>query len=334
MPSELKYKLAKEFSRKDILFAIARPPNTQKLFVGSSDGNVYAIDASQDKPEAAAMQGHAGYVTGVALAAGDVLVSGGSDGCLIWWNAATREQVRKMKAHEKWVRAVKASPDGKLIASVADDMVCQIWNAESGLLKRELRGHEALTPQNLRSMLYTCAFSPDGALLATADRVGHIVVWDVATGKAVGGIETPQLYTWDGKQRLHSTGGVRAVAFSPDGNHLAAGGISQVGNIDGLGAKARVEIHDWRKKALVAEVTPDKQGLVEFLHYHPGGDWLMMAGGGAKGFMIFLDPKDRKILLDETPPMYVHDIAADEEYKRFFLAGHMKLAMYEKEPRA
>ncbi|HLX63009.1 MAG TPA: hypothetical protein VKX17_17190 [Planctomycetota bacterium] len=328
---DIKFKLIKELPRKEILFAIARIPNSQRLFVGGSDGNVYALDASQEKPEPIAMPGHAGYVTGVAVAANDVVVSGGSDGNLIWWNAATREQTRKIKAHEKWVRAVKASPDGKLIASVADDMICQIWNVESGMLKFQLRGHEALTPQNLRSMLYTCAFSPDGSLLATADRVGHIVVWDVAIGKQIGGIETPQLYTWDGKQRLHSTGGVRAVAFSPDGNNLAAGGINQVGNIDGLGAKARVEIHDWRKKSLVAEVSPDKQGLIEYLHYHPGGDWLLMAGGGAKGILIFLDPKDRKIILDESPPMYVHDVAATEDYKRLYLAGHQKLGIYERQ---
>ncbi len=334
MPVEPKYKLASEFARKDILFSIARIPGTQKLFVGSSDGNVYALDAAQEKPEFVAMPGHSGYVTGVALGAGSTLVSGGSDGQLIWWNATTREPSRIVKSHNKWIRAVKASRDGKLIASVGDDMVCRIWHAESGDLKQTLRGHEAMTPQNLRSMLYTCAFSPDGTLLATADRVGHIVVWNVADGKAIGGIETPLLYTRDDRQRLHSIGGVRAVAFSPDGTQLAAGGIGQINNIDGLGAKARVEIHDWRNKKLLAEVTPEKQGLVECLHYHPDGDWLMMAGGGAKGFMIFIEPKERKILLDETTPMVVHDVAVGDDFKQLFTVGHQKLAIYAQEPRA
>lgn len=329
MASEPKYKLVREIPRKDILFCVARVLGTQRYFVGSSDGDVYFFDLALEKIEPVALPGHSGYVTGVATGVGDVLVSGGSDGYLIWWNSSTREQIRKIKAHDKWVRAVKASPDGKWIASVADDMVCGVWNVETGMLKHELRGHEALTPQKLRSMLFTCAFSPDGTLLATADKVGHIVVWDLAEGKAVGGVEAPLLYTWDGTQRLHSIGGVRALAFSPDGTQLAAGGIGQIGNIDGLGAKARVEIFDWRKKTKLAEITPEKQGLVEFLHYHPNGDWLLMAGGGAKGFMIFVEPKERKILLDETPPMVVHDMAMDEGYKRIFAVGHNKAAVYE-----
>src|SRR5262249_47267681 len=154
----------------------------------------------------------------------------------------------------------------------------RVWDSGTMELLHELRGHEPLTPQNLRSMLYTCAFSADGTLLATADRVGHIVVWDVKTGQAVGGIETPQLYTWDGKHLLHSIGGVRSAAFSPDGTPLAAGGIGQVGNIDGLEGKQRVEIHDWRSKKLIAEFSPDKKGMVEFLHYHPNGAWLALAG--------------------------------------------------------
>jgi WD40 repeat protein len=328
MPSEPKYKLAKELSRKEIVFSIARLPNSQKLFLGGSDGNVYALDVSVEKPEAVTMAGHAGYVTGMAMGAAETLVTGSSDGQLIWWNAATREQIRTNNVHEKWVRAVKTSPDGKLIASVGDDMVCRIWNTENGALKHELRGHEPLTPQNLRSMLYTCAFSADGMLLATADRVGHIVVWNVADGKPVGGIETPLLYTRDDKQRLHSIGGVRSVAFSPDGNHLAAGGVGQIGNIDGLGAKSRVEIHDWRKKERLAELTYEKQGLIEYLHYHPGGNWLLIAGGGGKGIFIFVDPKDRKTLADENVPMYVHDVAADEDYKHVYLGGHNKVAVY------
>ena len=43
-------------------------------------------------------------------------------------------------AHDKWIRKV-ASPvaDGKLVvASVADDMVCRLWDAETGKLLHEL----------------------------------------------------------------------------------------------------------------------------------------------------------------------------------------------------
>lgn len=329
MSVEPKFKMIREIARKDILFCIARARQSAWVFIGSSDGNLYALDSSLEKPEMMAMPGHSGYVNGVAAGANGVLCSGASDGALIWWSASTREPLRVVKAHNKWVRAVKASPDGNMIASVGDDMVCRVWYAPTMELKLELRGHEAMTPQNLRSMLYTCAFSPDGTLLATADRVGHIVVWDMRTGAVVGGIETPLLYTYDPKQRLHSIGGVRSVAFSPDGTQLAAGGIGQVGNIDGLEGKPRVEIHDWRNKKMLGEFSPDnKKGMVEHLHYHPSGDWLLCAGGGSKAFLTFIDPKDRKMLQDEAPPMYVHDVVFDDEHKKLFAAGHQKFAIF------
>ena len=190
--------------------------------------------------------GHDSYVTGLALA-GTTLVSGGYDGRLIWWDIETRSQVRAVDAHAKWIRNVAASPDGSIVASVADDMVCRLWDAATGKLLHELRGHAEQTPHHFPSMLFACAFSPDGRHLATGDKVGHIVVWDVESGSRSATLEAPVMYTWDPVQRRHSIGGIRSLAFSPDGKQLAVGGIGKIGNIDHLDGKARVEVFDWQK---------------------------------------------------------------------------------------
>ena len=58
------------------------------------------------------------------------------------------------------------------------------------------------------------AFSPDGALLASADADGGVTLWNVATGQVSG----PVLRPGSGP-----AGAVTGVAFSPDGNLLAAG---------------------------------------------------------------------------------------------------------------
>src|SRR6185436_9452755 len=263
-----RFKVAKELTREDIFLSLARVPGSERVFLGSSTGDVYALDCSVEKLEPIPMSGHTSYVTGLALA-GEQLISGSYDGQLIWWNAITREPVRTIKGHDKWIRDVKSSPDGKLIATVADDMVCRLWDAHSAKLKHELRGHEAMTPTQFTSMLYTCEFSGDGKLLATADRVGHIVVWDVAAAKSIATVEAPELYTWDGKQRIRSIGGVRSLAFSPDAKLLAAGGIDRVGNVDGLSAKARVDLFRWEDNQNVATLKCDKNGLIEFLAFHP-----------------------------------------------------------------
>lgn len=322
-----KFKVAKELSREDIFLSLARVTGTERVFLGSSDGNVYSLDCAAEKLQPVAMPGHTSYVTGLALAGGQ-LVSGSYDGKLIWWDISTGRAVRSIKKHDKWIRDVKTSPDGKLIASVGDDMVCRLWDAETAHLKHELRGHEALTPTNFPSMLYTCAFSADGNLLATADRVGHIVVWDVAAGKSVGTVEAPGLYTWDGKQRIRSIGGVRAVAFSPDGKMLAAGGIDQVGNVDGLSAKARVDLFRWEQKESAGTLKLEKNGMIEFLAFHSKGDWLLATGGGDKGVIAFIDPAEKKVLSENEAPMFIHKIALEEDGQRMFAAGHKKFAIF------
>ena len=178
-PAKLKevHNLKQDF----IVFCAARVPQTQRLYIGSSDFKVYEIDFAAEKPEPVPFSGvgHESYVTGVAMS-GSHLVSGGYDGRLVWWDTETRKPVRVAYAHEKWIRRVVASPDGSLVASVGDDMVCKVWNAETGELVREITDHKASTPNHYPSMLYALTFSSDGNLMATGDKVGHVAVWDMA----------------------------------------------------------------------------------------------------------------------------------------------------------
>jgi WD40 repeat protein len=324
-------KLVHDFSRPAIVFAVARQPHSAHVFLGASDFQVSEGDLSVKKFEPKDLYAHGSYVTGVALA-GQTLVSGGYDGKLIWWDTAKRKQIRATDAHQKWVRKVVASPDGKRIASVADDMACKVWDAATGKLLHELHGHEAKTPTHYPSMLFTAGFSPDGRHLATADKVGHVVVWDAATGQSVSTVESPGMYTWDPVQRRHSIGGARSVAFSPDGGTLAVGGIGKIGNIDHLEGKARVELFDWRAKKSLGVVESDKfKGLVNRLQFAPDGSWLLGAGGAGEGFFLFIDPAKRKIAEEKKVPMHVHDFAMSEAANMIYAVGHRKVAVYKME---
>src|SRR5207248_10622349 len=172
------------------------------------------------------------YVSSIRLA-GQQVVSGGYDNRLIWWDPQ-QGMVRSIEAHTRQLRQIAVSPDASKIASVGDDMVCRLWNAATGERLHELRGHAERTPTGFGSMLYNCAFSADGRHLATGDRIGHVIVWEVATGRQLAAVDAPLLYTWDGTQRIRSIGGVRGLAFSPDGAHLAVGGVGQINNVDSL----------------------------------------------------------------------------------------------------
>ena len=125
------------------------------------------------------------------------------------------------------------------------------------------------------------------------------------------------MYTWDKVQRLHSIGGVRSLAFSPDGKQLAVGGIGKIGNIDHLEAKSRVEVFDWKAGKQARGVRrATSQGLVNRLAWSPGGSWLLGAGGAGEGFLLFFDVAAKKTLRQEKLPMHVHDFAPDRRRPR------------------
>ena len=193
-----KLKKTKDIGSRDILFSVVLVPDSGRLYVASSDFKVHEIDTAADKPEFKAFEGegHQSYVTSLVMSAGG-LVSGSYDGKLIWWNPEDHKPVRKVDAHDRWIRQLAVSPDGKTIASVADDMVCKLWEAESGKEIRRFTDHKEMTPNHYPSMLYAVTYSADGHLIATGDKVGHVAIWDAATGEKVGEVDAPVLYTWD-----------------------------------------------------------------------------------------------------------------------------------------
>jgi len=101
-----------------------------------------------------------------------------------------------------YVRSVAISPDGKLIASGFLYEGIKLWEVDSGLPLRALRGHTA--------SVNSISFSPDSQCLASGSRDCTIKLWDVQTGQVI--------RTFDGHY-----GEVRAVTFSPDGLWLASG---------------------------------------------------------------------------------------------------------------
>ncbi len=326
-----KLKISKNLGFEGIIFGMDRMPESSQLFYGGSDFKVYELDTAAEKPQPVALsgEGHFSYVMGVAVA-GEFVVTGSYDGRLIWWDAQKKQQVRAIDAHDKWIRGVVASPDRKLIASAADDMLCKIWDTASGSLVHTLNDHKPLTPNNYPSMLYAVAFSPDGKLLATGDKVGHVAVWEVSNGKKLAELETPVMYTWDPRQRRHSIGGIRSVAFSHDSKLLAVGGMGKVGNIDHLGGESRVEVFDWQAGKRIHELTEKKmKGLVEQIEFHPSGDWFVCAGGDHNGFVRFYDAKQGEIIHEVKAPMHVHRFVFNEAFDTLYAVGHGRVVVWE-----
>jgi WD40 repeat protein len=314
---------------KFIAMSCARVPGTSRIFLAGSDFKVYEADLKAAKLDLKEVGAHESYVTGMTLA-GKMLVTCSYDQRLKWWDLESRKEARSIEAHGKWCRAVAASPDGSLVASVADDMACKLWDVPTGKQVHDLRGHKEKTPHHFQSMLYAVAFSPDGKRLATGDKVGRVVIWDVKSGKEEAALDAPGFYTWDGRQRIHSIGGIRSLAFSPDGKHLAVGGTGKINNIDHLEAPARLEVFDLAsgKQAYLSEKCKGK-GLINRLWWEPSGKWVMGAGGAGNGLVNFYDVAAKKILKELDVKFHIHTFAVGGSGDEAWVVGHNGLAQVE-----
>ena len=318
-PSRIKSKLA--YTHKGTLYAVCADALTGKLYAGSDDYGIHVFDpAVNQKQPVARWARHENYVSAllhVKSAGKPLLISGSYDRCLIWWDLESGKPLRSIEAHHGWVRSLTATPDGRHFASAGDDMLVHIWETESGRRVRTLAGHAVQTPQGHVTALYAVATSPDGKYVAAGDRVGVVCIWELATGKLAQRFEVPILYTYDPKQRKRSIGGIRSLAFLPDGRFLAVGGIGQVNNVDGLAGPAHVELWDWRKPEprLVLEAEGHK-GITNCLLPYGGSEWLVGAGGGSDGgFLAFW-----KI---EPLPASSHDKPAAVPLQRIKTGGHI-----------
>jgi WD40 repeat protein len=87
-----------------------------------------------------AFAGHPGVVSALSWASsGELVLSGGSDGRLRWWEVQSGQCVRVREAHQGTVQALKVSPDGSTLASCGDDGAITLWNLHSGEHLQTLR---------------------------------------------------------------------------------------------------------------------------------------------------------------------------------------------------
>ena len=320
----MEIQLIKEYPHEDVLFSMAKGDGC--WFAAGVDRSIYQFGFGGDKlEEIKSWPAHASFVTGLVRAE-NRLVSVGYDRMMRSWNPESGDALKAIKAHEGWIRSLTVSPDSRWLATTADDMVCSLWDAETLQRRHQLEGHEKQSPEGFSTMLYISAFSSEGRFLATADRIGRVVVWEVESGRPLARIEAPEFYTFDRVQRNRSIGGIRALAFSPDSSELAVGGIGQVRNVDGFDGKVRIDRFDWQNEVRTGGFESDRhKGIVEHLIYDK--DYLLATGGSGKGFFIVLNPLDGKVLADPEAPMHVHEVALDSP-QEIVGVGHKKIARW------
>ena len=80
-------------------------------------------------------------------------------------------------AHQKYINAVKVSPNDKIIATSSQDKTIKLWEASSLKLQKTLTGHSR--------GVWDIQFSPSDQLLASAGGDANLKVWSIQTGQSV-----------------------------------------------------------------------------------------------------------------------------------------------------
>lgn len=150
---------------------------------------------------------------------GQRVVVGGADNSLRAFDLAAGKELFKAGHHEDWVLDAVFGIDGRRIVSVGRDRAAKLANAEDGAFLENVNF--------LRDQLFTIARHPrrDYVLIGGTDRVPYLYMMDRPRALKIADDST-LVRKFDEQE-----GAIHALAFSPDGSRIAAGGIAEEVNV-------------------------------------------------------------------------------------------------------
>jgi WD40 repeat protein len=312
--------VVKELRHGKPLVSCRFDPTGRYLFGGCEDDTVERWDLNADpgKAKPVAFTAHDGWVFAIAVTKdGQTLLSGGTDGRLIWWPATAQapKPIRTVAAHHGWLRSIAVSPDGTQVATCGNDGKVRLWSLADGKAQMDLPGYSR--------PVYRVAYTADGKFLVSADLMGLIIEWDVRTGKEARRLDASKLHLYEAGQGV-DYGGVRDLSFSRDGSYLACSGLINASNPLGAVSNPAVLVLDWKSGAMKTLQHPkeDVKGVAWAVRFHPDGFLIAASGGTSGGFLWFTKPDQESEFFKFTLPNTVRDLDLNHDGTQIATAHH------------
>jgi WD40 repeat protein len=230
-----------EIWRKDLnspIRSIAFNPNGQSVAVGNTQGNISIIDVTNvNAPTLAAFRGGQGAVLSLAYSVDATkILSGTLGGGLSLWDVASGTRL-EFVGHSQSVNSVALSPNGQYALSGSNDNTIILWNVNDG---SQISTFIDSDDQQINSV----TFNADSTRILSADKLGRIIVWDIAQ-------EAPVHYLY-----VHSEAAT-VVAYTHDDIAVSASADDTLRLLDTEGDEVIIQNNINGSEVLSVAVSPD-----------------------------------------------------------------------------
>ncbi len=167
------------------------------------------------------------------------------------WSRESRSWTHTLSIGDVWSDAEAFDENGHTFAATTMDDGVQLWDTSSGRLLRELRSGGQ---EDYSCAAYSITFSPDGELVASSGW-GGVCVWNTKSGELLWEKRIQEQEVW-------------ALAFSPEGDLLASGGIAEEVKVWQASDGTLIRTHDGPEGSIggITSVAfdPDTERVISF----------------------------------------------------------------------